>query len=77
MRLYVKLTASVICLLFALFWPDTASAHEAAPDWIQELKNGDDAKCCGKDDCTPMESNDNAPSSQHSYDRMNVEMMDA
>lgn len=58
MRLYTLRQITVLsgfCLL-ALFLTGTAFAHDAAPDWMRELRNGENTKCCGQNDCTPVES---------------------
>ena len=56
MRLSTKLAASIMYLLFTSFLTGTSFAHDAAPDWIRDLRNGENGKCCGEDDCTPISS---------------------
>lgn len=58
MRLFTKARVNTLLTSYflALFLTGTAFAHDAAPDWMRELRNGENTKCCGKDDCTPVES---------------------
>lgn len=49
----------LVVMIFTVFvfgYGGTVSAHPEAPDWLRELRNGANTKCCGEDDCVPVES---------------------
>ncbi len=50
------ITLLALYALLSLYTIDTASGHSAAAPWLQELRNGENSKCCGEDDCIPVES---------------------
>ncbi len=58
MRSFRSILITLLALCALLLWCmiDVASAHSAAAPWLQELRNGENTKCCGEDDCIPVES---------------------
>lgn len=58
MRSFKSMAVTLLALYALLSWSmlGTASGHSDATPWLQGLTNGVNTKCCGEDDCIPVES---------------------
>ena len=53
-----RIIALLLISFLSLPFVGAALAHSAAPDWIKELRNGENTSCCGQEDCTAVASID-------------------